>query len=262
MAQEHSTLARNSAALELVIAGGALWIGSLLSLRALRVSSATWFSLGWLFLTFLPWLPAMVMGLPAQTRMLTFVMPPLLLASILGWAALFETWEQHRVATAAFVLLAVSTALVSNPLTYPLIQSLSVVWRIQYARPFLAAPEKNTYPVNALRELSRTIYATNIPTIVGWNPKQIREEDLFVMQYFAPYNREKINTTMRKNLSTNILCEDKVVLPVIEPLYFCTKLNADVIRLAKVGSIRILSLHATLSRHGPTGLHLEEVLLN
>lgn len=262
MSQKGFNVGRTNAVALLVVAGGGLWIGFLLSFRAVRSSPAAQFSLSWLFLTFLPWLPSMVLNLPVQTRMLSFVMPPLLLASTLGWAALFETWKKHLPVTAAFALVTILMTLISNPFTYSLSQSLPVVWRFQYVRTFLAAPEKSTYPINLLRELSHTIYATTVPTIVLWDPKQIREEDLWVVQYFAPHDLRLGDAKKQQNLRAKNVCDDKMPLPVIKQVVFCTKHDTDTIRRAGTGGMRIILLRATLSKYGPTNLHLEEIPFN
>ena len=63
-------------------------------------------------------------------------------------------------------------------------------------------------------------------------------------------------------MSTQNICNDKVPLPVIEPVVFCTRLNTDAVQRAKNGSLLILALHAKLFRHELSDLHVEEIPIN
>ena len=115
---------------KLVVAGGFLWIRTLVAIHTLRQTPLAYFAFGWLFLSVCPWF---FFGLPTETRMMTFLMPPLLLSSTLGWAQLMNNplscIKDSRDLLISLLIVG-GLFCIANPACYKQLKDLPVIWRL------------------------------------------------------------------------------------------------------------------------------------
>lgn len=155
----------------LVAAGGLLWIGLALALIYARRERALWFAIAWLALACLPYVPAIVDSRPSQVRIFALVMPPLLLASTIGWAAVAGGLTTGRVRRAALWVLGVFIAValsLSHQESYSALRQLPGAWRLQYVKEWLSPPnyERLSYPLESLERLTEFLYADPLPKVL------------------------------------------------------------------------------------------------
>lgn len=205
----------------LFVAGGLLWIGALASLVWFKQSRVM--PLGWLWLVAcsLPWLPAIFLGVPSQTRMLTLLISPIFLVSAGGWALLLQNGIKHQ-KTFAVVGLGFCMFLVSEPTVYSLLRDLPGGWRLQSIRAFLAVPlyERIDYLPNEIQTLSHSVYKNEEPTVLI-STQEITQEYLNLIRFFGKAYLPNTDMALLGDPTNRKKC-DSGSPNVNEIVFFCT----------------------------------------
>ncbi len=186
-AAAHQDTASNAVATHklIIVAGGLLWIGLLLALRFQFRNPLVWFSIFWLVVLLVP-----LLGGAHHARYFAIILPPLLLSSTLGWAALIERITTSKISRAWLVtlLLGITGLLaLSHAETYKLLKTIPGGWRLQYAKAYLSPPkyERLDFPINELRGISLFLYQSKKPVVVIID-KNLPEVYSRVISYFGP----------------------------------------------------------------------------
>lgn len=227
-----------------IVAGGMLWVGLLLALRYQFQRPVVWLSLAWLTTVTLPHYHALLQGGIAQARFFAIVMPPLLLASTVGWAGLLDRVESlsaHRM-TLPMIVASISVLIaLSHSETYRWIRELPGGWRLQSVKSYLSPPpyERLDYPLEELEEITRFLYREDGPTLVVID-KGVPEEYSNIILYFGSRlpDVDQFDST-RKSIGE---CGRKKLFPDVEPVMFCTVPPSDRTVQDANGKIRLLQL--------------------
>lgn len=225
----------------LFVAGGLLWVGTFVCLRWMGRSGLVRLGWIWLALSALPWLPQIMLGGPAQTRMMTLLIPPLFLLSSAGWSLLLE----QRVRRLLKVVTAVSLCLVmvSQPVVYAWLHEIPGIWRIQFARPFLFVPnyERLDYLPTEMAALSHTVINTNEPTVLISAPGASSQEHLNLIRFFGPSYQPDADLALVGDPTNRKGCDSQS--PTFgEPVLFCTGYASSAVQNAHRVRYRLLVL--------------------
>lgn len=131
-------------------------------------------------------------GGQAQVRMFALVMPPLLLASTVGLAALFmrkQSRQLHTYTLPLFLAGAGALMMISHAQTYSLLREFPGGWRLHYVKTFLSPPpyERLNYPVDELLAISHDLESRNSPVVLIRDPN-VPEEYLTIISYFGTHS--------------------------------------------------------------------------
>lgn len=230
---------------KLVVAvGGSLWIGVIIALVCLR--NSMWLSFAWLLLGVLPLMPSIAWGLYCQTRMMLFIVPPLLLVSTMGWTVLFDRCARRNQPGGA-----VLGALCAVVLT------IAVSWSggkdsvdtyfdrgfLNGVRSFLMVPsyEKARYPVDELAVLSKAIHTESISTVVSWS-LVTPQEYINLIRYFGPSHPPDANVVLLGDPANRRSCDLRVPWFPSEPVSYCNQLSKATLLKFRGDNRRILRL--------------------
>ena len=231
---------------QLVVAGGFLWIGTLVAMRALRHASIARFAFGWLFLSVCP---RFFFGLSGETRTLTtMLMLPLLLSSTLGWAELMNKPVVRIKDCRGLVialLLVVGLFCIATPAFYNRLREVPGAWRLCYVRNYLIVPpyQQNTYPLDELSQLSRVIYDKGVPTMLVWS-RLITAENMNIIRFLgSSYLRDADLALYGDPTNKNLSCKRKWLVTK-EPVVFCNMLTQKRLLESRRNNIRVLLLRS------------------
>lgn len=228
-----------------IVAGGLLWVGFLLALRYRPRHPIFWLSVIWLAAVTLPHYDAILHGRSAQVRFFSLIMPPLLLASTLGWAALLEQnaanrprrWTIYALLTTVLALITLSQAA-----PYQMLKQLPGGWRLQFAKAYLSPPpyERLSYPVEELADISHFLYQERKPTVVVLE-EGIPEEYANIIGYFGPA-LPRVDQ-FDPNSRTLGKCGRTDLRPDVTPIMFCTvPPSAEALLSGTADGVRILEM--------------------
>lgn len=235
------------------VAGGLLWVGFLLGLRYRIRHPVLWLSVAWLLVITLPHYDAILNGRSAQVRWFALIMPPLLLGSTLGWAALLERIaanKTHKIMFSALLVCTLTLIGLSHAEPYQWLSHLPGGWRLQYVKAYLSPPpyERLSYPVAELAEMSRFLYEDREPTVVVLE-KGVPEEYSNIIAYFGP-RLPQVDQFDNDSKSLGE-CGRKKLLPDLEPAMFCIAPPSDENIQKLAGRVRILQLRRIENRGSP-----------
>lgn len=227
----------------LFVAGGLLWVGTLVCLRWLRQSRLARLGWLWLVLSALPWLPQIILGGPCQTRMMALIIPPLFILSSAGWSLLLEhgKWQSIKIAIAGSLCL----ALISQPAVYAWLHGIPGLWRVQLVHPFLFAPkyERIDYPPTEMAALSHAIYSTNEPTVLMSN-WELSQEYLNMIRFFGSSYSKNADLVLVGDPTNKKLCDNK--FPTLgESVLFCQGYSDPAAMSVHLARYRVLFLRPT-----------------
>lgn len=239
-AHEHASPHAVASVKLVFVASGLLWIGMLLALRYQFRHPVVWLSLAWLVAIVIP-----LLGGAAQARFFAVVMPPLLLGSTIGWAALLDRLESNKTNKLwlASLLIGILALLgLSHAETYKWIRQVPGSWRLQDVKSYLSPPryERLDFPLKELQEISQFLYGHKEPTIVILE-NGVPEEYSNIITYFGPrlpYVDQFIGNPAGTCGRTNLR-------PDLGPVMFCTSPPTEQSIHNLAGKVRILQLRRT-----------------
>jgi hypothetical protein len=227
-------------------AGGLLWLGLIAGMLHGRDRRALGFALAWLFLLTLPYLGGLLSGRPAQARMYTLILLPLLLAAAYGAASLLSAVKERRMgrtASVAWLAAALFLGLVSHSETYRWLRELPGGWRLQQIRAFLSVPpyERIDYPLDQLASISGVLYAQPGRSVLILD-KQVPEEYLNLIAYMGPApKRSKVALYALPAAEDLGQCGKRTIRFDRSDVFFCLDPPEETRRLVEKG-IHILRL--------------------
>lgn len=209
----------------IIVAGGFLWIGLAFGLRYLRSNPSIQLGLVWVFLTLLPRLPAILLNLPTQTRMLTLVALPLFLltAATVAQGLRFPEALSAKKLSLLMVGLLLAVA-VAHPTSFGVLREIPGLWRLQYARQFLVPPayEQRRFPLGELEQISKVAFATPAPvTYLVSDPKEINHFLLNLIRYLGPSYAADANMVMPPTPDNHFACSNSEFPYQGDPVVFC-----------------------------------------
>jgi hypothetical protein len=175
-------------------AGGMVWLGLIASILHGWDRRALGFALVWLFLLTLPYLGGLLSGRPAQVRMYTLNLLPLMVAAAYGLSCLIANLNLSRLARpagVAWLAAAIFLGLISHAETYRWLRELPGGWRLQQIRAYLSVPpyERIDYPLAQLASISQALYGQHGRSVLILD-KQLPEEYLNLIAYMGPAPRQ------------------------------------------------------------------------
>ena len=234
-----------------VAAGAMLWIGFALALRYAWREKVMWFTAIWLLLFFLPYTPSSLESRPMQVRMFALLMPPLLLASTIGWAMFFEQWRQRGTSPAMPWLLGsvvLGGVVLSQAESYAFVRQFPGMWRLQYVKEWLSPPqyERLSYPLADIERVANFVYADSVPKLL-FIDKPKNWELFSIMAYLRP--RRSDATPARLVSERETICGSAQDLRSEKVIFCPTPLEPDAIERLK-GSAQVLYLQRSDSVSG------------
>lgn len=211
----------------LFAAGGPLWIGLLFALAEHRRSPALWLASIWLLLVLIPHSDALLGRRQTEMRMYAMAMPPLLIASSVGWAAAIASAAEKKSRAVWIALMAIGSVLIitlAHAESYQLLRQLPGAWRLQYVRAWLSPPsyERLSYPVQELQDISNYLYARPEPAVVI--PEHGRlDEHLRIIWYLAPEPGGGKRRSDPEQDAGELTCRGRPLRPAQDHVVFCSE---------------------------------------
>jgi len=177
-----------AAAKSLVVAIGFLVVGVVLALPLARRSRIVQFGIAWFVLISLVQLTiAAVGGGVPETRKFVHCIVPAFLLSTVGWANLLSRSADRDFAAPMIVLCAVCVPLflISFPASYAQLRQLPGMWRLQYAREWLAIPnpQRVDFRVPELSRVHRYLESLPPPVTVVASPQMQAADHHFIIDF-------------------------------------------------------------------------------
>lgn len=230
---------------QLLVGGGFLWIGAVVSTRSLSNSSKAFFAFGWLLLSIFP---SFIFGVRPETRMLTIMLfPPLLLSSTLGWAELINSPKARLTDKYSLLIAIVLTAglfCISNQSIYNRLREIPGGWRLSYVRTCLIVPpyQEIAYPLDELSQLSRVIYDKEISTMLVCS-RSIDQEKMNIIRFLGSSYSREADLALQGD-PTNLTSCDRKWPTTNEPVAFCNMLTQERLLESCRNNIRVLLLRS------------------
>lgn len=187
----------------LLVGGGLLWFGALLSLFQVRNSLVLKFGWTWFLISIVPWILryAAAGGAQIEVRMFTLLLPPLFITSTVGWANLAgkleegQKWIRWKLVAVIFPI-SVAVA-ISHDGPYNWLRDLPGGWRLQYLKGPLRVPlyQRKSYPLEAMSEVSAQLYSDNSLKLVLVSP-EIEFDGVNLIRYLGPAYSQDTDLTM------------------------------------------------------------------
>jgi hypothetical protein len=250
-----------------IAAGGLLWIGLFLGILYKPRSPVLWMSLAWLGMLSLPYLDNLINNRGTTVlRNFAIIMPPLLLASAVGWSALASKLSEGKISRYTLpVLITLITGLLalSHAESYAYLKQLPGGWRLQQAKELLSpAPyERQDYPIHGLAEIARHVYGDGKPTMVVMG-KGVTEEHLTLISFFGPPSTRAPFDEFRELGKPSPACgTGKFNTGSVTVMYCAAPPTPEVMNELIQAGYRLLYLHGRASVSDPAYLPSDQMVL-
>lgn len=223
------------------VAGGMLWLGTLLALRQTARSRAVRFGVLWFLLAGLPSWGLIAAGAEVQTRMLIGIVPPLILLSAAGWSSVLR--DQRAPVRCTALAMGFAFVLLSRPPVYAWLLEQPGAWRVQYLGALMSVPryERIDYRLREMEAIGAQVYAGDGRPVILISAPSVAQEYLNLVRFFGPAYPEGARLALVGDPTNPGRCDGKRDT-AHEPVRFCTGFDSEAALRAALARHRVLQL--------------------